>query len=279
VAAYAALESDDYAALPGVIAALDERIAADPEDGAVTFYAGVMRLWRLTRLRTDPRRDVRQMARDAVDTLTLLDRAHALRPQSEHAAAFLGVARLAISGLAADEVGIEQGRQILRDAVALHPAYVNGVRAIALGALPRTHPGFAEAVDAVGETLAACGLSGSGDLGLTFDYPAGPQTSAHRVCNDEGVVAHVSEGIFLTFGDVLVKHGDAARGRALYENARAAPGYASWILRELVEERIVQADARAALYGDDDPANDPLTWMEEDRICVGCHVRTEPRDP
>ena len=25
------------------------------------------------------------------------------------------------------------------------------------------------------------------------------------------------------------------------------------------------------------PGNDPRTWMEEDRICVGCHVRNDPK--
>ena len=279
VNAYAALESDDYAALPGVIEALDARLEAEPDDGTIAFYAGAMHLWRLTRLRTDLQGNARQAAEDVSDTLRLLDRAHTLRPRSEHAAAFLGIARLAISGLARDETGIEQGRQVLRDAMPLHPAYVSGVRAIALGALPRTHPGFAEAIEAIGENFAACGLSGSGDLGLSVTYPEGRQTSARRVCNDEGVVAHVWEGIFLTFGDVLVKGGDAARGRALYLNARAAPGYASWTLRDLLEERIAQADERAALYLDDNPDNDPPTWMEEDRICVGCHVRNDPPEP
>jgi hypothetical protein len=44
------------------------------------------------------------------------------------------------------------------------------------------------------------------------------------------------------------------------------------MLRELLEQRIADADARAALYLDDDPANDPQTWMESDLICVGCHA-------
>lgn len=156
--------------------------------------------------------------------------------------------------------------------VPLHPAYVNGVRAIALGALPRSNPAFADAMPAMQATIAACGLVPSGAHGLTFAYPDGLQPSERRVCNDRGIVAHVWEGIFLTFGDILAKHGDAARARELYANARSAPDFASWTLRDLLAERIAQADARAALYLDEDPGNDPTTWMEENRVCTGCHA-------
>lgn len=273
--AYAALVGADESALPGVIAALDGAVGQRPDDGASTFYAGVMRLWRLTAARQDPARDLVQMALDAQATLALLERARTLRPESEHAAAFLGVAQVTIGHFVGDAERIDDGQRVLDEAVRLHPAYVNGVRAIALGALPRESPFFAEAIEALFATIAACGLEAGGVLGLTFAYPAGPLPSARRVCNDEGIVAHVWEGIFLTFGDILVKQGDAAKARALYENARSSPGFDTWLLRDLLEERIEQAPARAERYLDDDPANDPLTWMEEDRICVGCHASTD----
>lgn len=274
-AAYAALVAADDAALPGIIAALDDAVARDASDGASAFYAGVMRLWRLTSARQDPGRDPVQMAFDAQATIALLERARALRPDSEHAAAFFGVAQVTVGDFVGDEARVEDGRRVLEDAVALHPAYVHGVRAISLGSLPRAHPAFAEASAAVRATIAACGLEASGENGLTFAYPAGPLPSARRVCNDEGVVAHVWEGIFLTFGDILVKQGDAAGGRALYANARSSPAFDTWLLRDLLDERVEQAAARAELYLDDDPSNDPPTWMEGDRICVGCHASSD----
>lgn len=273
--AYAALVAADHDALPGVIAALDDAIALDPTDGASAFYAGTMRLWRLTRLRADPAGNAVEMAFDAQATLALLESAHALRPASEHAAAFLGVAQVTVGAVVGDQARVERGRAVLEAAVPLHPAYVSGVRAIALGALPRDHPAFPEAIVGMNATLAACGLEGTGEHGLTFAYPGGAQPSARRVCNDEGIVAHVWEGIFLTFGDIVVKHGDAARARELYANARSAPDFDTWTLRDLLDQRIAQAGERAALYLDEDPSNDPRTWMEEERICTGCHASTD----
>jgi len=271
-AAYEALVAANHEALPQIIAALDESVARDPNDAASAFYAGVMRLWRLTRARPDRNRDLAQMALDARDAVALLETATALRPESEHAAAFLGIAQVGIGAFVGDEVRIEQGRQILDGAVPLNPAYVHGVRALVFGALPRAHPLFQQAIDGVRRSLEACGSVGGGEQGLTFAYAAGPLPSAQRVCNDSGIVAHVWEGLFLTFGDILVKQGEADKARAAYENAKASPAYDTWLLREPLEERIAQAGARADLYLDDDATNDPLTWMEEDRICVGCHA-------
>lgn len=270
--AYAALVAGDHDALPAVIAALDDAVARAPEDGVSAFYGGTMRLWRLTRLREAPQPDLAQMALEAQTMLRLLEDARALRPESEHVAAFLGVAQVSVGQFIGDESRIERGRAVLEEAVPLHPVYVNGVRAITLGALPRSHPAFSDAVAAMQAVIAGCGLVASGEEGFSFAYPEGPQPSARRMCNDSGIVAHVWEGIFLTFGDIAVKQGEPARARALYANARSAPSFATWTLRDLLDERIAQADARAALYLDDDPGNDPKTWMEGDRICTGCHA-------
>jgi hypothetical protein len=268
--AYLALTRADHEALPGVIAALDEALASRPDDGVLAFYAGTMRLWRMTRARGAAEVDLTQLAYDARDTFALLERARELRPESEHAAAFLGVAYLSVGTFLRDEGLIATGARVLEDAVPLHPVYVNGVRGITLGALPRTHPLLADAAAALDQTFTLCALEGD-DANL-FVYPPGRLPSERRMCNDEGIVAHVWEGILLVAGDIAVKQGDPERARALYASARTSPTYDSWMMRDFLEQRIVDADDRAARYLDDDPANDPQTWMEGDLICVGCHA-------
>lgn len=272
---YQSLVAADHAALPRLIPSMDALFERNPDDGVVAFYSGIVHLWNLTRARQDPNRDLLSMAIESDTAIASFERAVVLRPTSEHAAAFLGAALLAVGDYIGNEVRIEEGRRVIDGAVPLHPAYVNGVRGIGFGALARSHPLFAEAEPALFAVVEACGYQGSGEFGLRFAYPEGALPSPRRVCNDSGLVAHVWEGLFLTFGDVLVKQGDAARARVVYENARSSPAYDRWILRDLLEERIAGADARAALYLDDDPANDPLTWMEEDQVCVGCHASIE----
>jgi hypothetical protein len=272
---YEALIAGNHEILPRLVPSMDALFEQRPEDGVVAFYSGIVHLWSLTRGRQDPNRDLPSMALEADAAIKSFERAVALRPTSEHAAAFLGVALLAVGDSIGNEVQIEEGRRVLDGAVPLHPAYVNGVRGIAFGGLPRSHPLFAEAEAALFATVEACGYEGGGEHGLRFAYPPGALPSARRVCNDSGLVAHVWEGLFLTFGDVVVKRGDADRARVLYANARSAPDYDRWILRDVLEDRIAGADARAQLYLDDDPANDPPTWMEGDQVCVGCHASRE----
>lgn len=71
---------------------------------------------------------------------------------------------------------------------------------------------------------------------------------------------------------MLVKSGDLALGRRLYEAAKLSPTYDRWLFAEQLEARIAGAEARAALYLDDDESNDPLTWMQGRDLCVGCHA-------
>lgn len=80
------------------------------------------------------------------------------------------------------------------------------------------------------------------------------------------------EGISLIAGDIFVKQGDVESGRRMYENAKKTPTYDRWPFGAELDRRLADAEARAALYMDDDPKNDPPTWMEEKTLCVGCHA-------
>jgi hypothetical protein len=46
----------------------------------------------------------------------------------------------------------------------------------------------------------------------------------------------------------------------------------AWLFPDELEARIASAEERAALYADEDPDNDPPTWMAERKLCVGCHA-------
>jgi hypothetical protein len=184
---------------------------------------------------------------------------------------FLGIGQIVLGNITGDEARIEQGRTVLSDAVHLFPPYINGIRALAFGQLPRTHAFFPEATEALQATLTACGEPNV-DQRTTFDYP-GP--GANGSCSNEGIVAHVYEGFYLTYGDIYVKRGEPDAAKAFYENAKGSPTYDTWLLKSDLEARIAGAADRAALYVDADTANDPLTWMQEPKLCVGCHARAK----
>jgi hypothetical protein len=266
-AAYTALESADYAKAPDLIADLDAAFEANPKQGRLAFYAGTMRLWRAT---GGPREPVEQLD-DVLGAIDKLERARELRPEDPHVNAFLGIAQVALGNVLGDQQRIDTGYKVLIEGVPFYPPYVNGVRTQAMGMLPRDHRYFPEAIDAMYATFAACGLQASPGQSLSVTYPAAADTPL-STCWNGGHVDHVWEGIWLIYGDVLVKNGDPSLGRQLYETAKLSPTFDAWLFADELDARISGAEERARLYLDGDPSNDPPTWMQERNLCVGCHA-------
>ncbi|HEY6560145.1 MAG TPA: hypothetical protein VI072_22830 [Polyangiaceae bacterium] len=263
--AYAALEAGDYAAVSGLIERLDAAFEQNPAQGRIAFYAGTMRLWRAT----GAPRSLEEVLVDVPAAIDNLEQARALRPNDAHVNAFLGIAQVSLGVGLGDAQRIATGRQVLADGVRFYPPYVNGVRTQAFMTLSVEHEYFPEALDAMYATLADCGFEHEPGDDFTIAYPSrAPQPT----CSNAGVVDHVWEGIFLIYGDLFVKRGDARRARQLYETAKASPTFDAWPFGVELEERIANADARAALYVDEDRTNDPPMWMQGHNLCVGCHA-------
>lgn len=266
-AAYQALEEADYGALPGLIERLDAEFESRPDQGRVAFYAGTMRLW----LATGASRSPTETLNDVLVAIDKLKQARALRPEDAHVNAFLAVAQAILGATLRDEARIDEGRQLFLDSVRLYPPYVQGVRAQGLGVLPPDHPYYGEALEARDATLTDCGssVSASGDFAIT--YPR-EDWNPQGTCWNEGIVQHVWEGIFLIYGDLTAKAGDAERARQLYGAAKLSPTFDRWPFAPELEARLEKAGERTALYQDGDPDNDPLIWVQEQHLCVGCHA-------
>ena len=267
--AYAALEAADYKAVPKLIERLDAAFEQQPQQGRLAFYAGTMRMW----LATGGPRQPGEELNDVLGAIEQLEQARALMPESPHPGAFLAIAQTALGDRLGDEARVDEGHRVFDETIALYPAYVSGVAAQAYGMLPRDHRYFSDALTATINTLKHCGVEDfEADMRTAIPYPTAAD-SPQGTCWNGGGVAHVREGILLIFGDIFIKNGDAGTGRHFYEAVKQTPTYDDWPFHAELEERIADADQRAALYDDDDRYNDPPTWMEGDNLCVGCHAK------
>lgn len=112
-AAYAALERGDYASVGMHIEALDAAFAASPDDGRLSFYAGVMRLWRLTGAPVTPA----EQLNDALTAIANLEAAVELNAKDPQANAFLGIAEMTLGNTLQNQDQIERGASVLDEAV------------------------------------------------------------------------------------------------------------------------------------------------------------------
>lgn len=96
-----------------------------------------------------------------------------------------------------------------------------------------------------------------------------------RVCWSGGSIApHNFEGFFWNMGDMLVKSGDWRTGQKIYANSKLAPDYGSWKYRQVLEERIAEAQANVALFNaPPDAFNRPIKPVLSESVyaCVACH--------
>jgi len=97
-----------------------------------------------------------------------------------------------------------------------------------------------------------------------------------RACWNDPIAPHNAEGFYLWVGDVLVKQGEVAQARIIYNNVKLIKEYPSWPYRSLLDDRLgADLDAKAALYRDADPANDPPIGGESaGHPCTYCHAAT-----
>ncbi len=80
------------------------------------------------------------------------------------------------------------------------------------------------------------------------------------------------EGYLLNLGNGLVKAGQIEAVKVIFADAQYAGNYATWPYRDVLEA-IAGSDlnARAALYADGNPSNEPPLGVPN-RSCVYCHA-------
>ena len=269
--AYAALTRGDPSTIDATLEALDRALAARPDGGFENFYAGTFRIWKLSEGSLGLG-DILRTPNLADETLDRLGRARMLMPDDFRVPGFLGLAQVNAGNLSSDDAMLQKGLATLDQAIAQFPAYGHYLRAMSTSGLAKDSALFRGAVDDMAALTKACVLTES-DGEVAYVYPSGPTAApSPHVCLNDGIVPHVWEGIFITFGDLALKSGASpARVRALYRSAQTSPTYASWPFAKLLEQRLARVDSDVKLYADDNPLNDPEIWATEGHICTGCH--------
>jgi hypothetical protein len=268
-AAYAALTGGKREEVTGVIAHLDDAVSSDPSDGRAVFYSAIMRFWQLGE-QIDQSSNPVEVLTEANTMIDRFRKAQSMLRNDDRAPAFGGLAKVVIGNIVSDAHMRSEGMSDIDEGIAIFPAYSHFLRALASAESPAESDDFASVVPHMQAVLDLCGAKT--DAAGKALYLEGPLPSPLRVCNDDGMVPHVWEGFLLNYGDLLLKAGKGAdAARAMYEGAKLAPRFAKWPFGSALQERIDQADERAALYADSDAANDPKLWMQDGHICTGCH--------
>jgi hypothetical protein len=247
------------------LAALGRAVAQDPRDARSLFLEGMLHLYRFERLEPDPRVVSDAGKREILAGAAALERA---LPRlwdgavgDGRAPGFVG-AVVYKKGVAFGEADVaERGRRLM-NAAAEADGLFNGF--IPFGFGPIAAPDSADYA-----TILHL-------LDVVFPSVFDDCATQGEICFNEGLAPHNLEGSFLLFGDLYTKAGRVADAVEAYGIAADAGEASGWNQAFVAHARRLAADAgaRAALYADGDPANDPpFTDFGGAGNCAYCHNR------
>jgi len=245
----------------------------DPKDGWPPFLLGMLHLYRFGQatVRYDQVSDAARA--DLVAAHAAFAKALPLlwdgRTGDSRVPGFVAAAKFSL-GVVQDDAALQaEGLADLETAVAVNPFFNVFDLIPVVQALPATDPRFAQVFP-----LLRSYISDPNTLSCVLSQP--------EICADVGLAPRNVAGALLLFGDVFVKGGvldpaNVTLAETLYYpvaafGASQVPGY---LFADAVAERVGpgKAAARAALYQDDDPTNDPPIIGAGPEACAVCHYR------
>lgn len=254
--------------------ALEAVVAGDANDAKSALLLAHTNLWKLAEWGRDPKQDAAKLPVFALEAKTYFTKVRALDPSDARVLGWLGAVDVGTGKATNDAALVKEGEDLIAQGVAAHPEFNLFVQMLVSEELPASDPKFAAGVEAMWTTLDLCAGEKVDRKNPDFSKYAALETTMgpKRVCWNGEAAPHNYEGFFLYMGDLLVKQNDAATAKILYANAKSWKTAASWPFLAELDQRVAGADARAALYADADPSNDPPLAGATPTQCATCHA-------
>jgi hypothetical protein len=252
------------------LASLARAAKRDRQDGRSRFLTGMMHLYRFGQGVMAYEDATADDEAELVAALAAFDEATPLlwdpvtQVGDSRAPGFVAAARYGLGRVRGDAALQAQGLAELEDAVDVNP-FFNVFDLIPVAqAAPFDDPQFATVMARV------------------TPYILDPNTfscvgTQPEICGLDGMAPHNIAGSLLLFGDLFAKNGDPTQAAFFYQIGAVndTPGYP---FHDAVQARILPtpadaAAARAALWRDGDPTNDPFVIGAGAEACSACHVK------
>jgi hypothetical protein len=271
--------SGDYAKIQASLEAGTAAYLRNPNDAVTAAHVGWLHMWRLSehnRLDQTPA----SITDDAVLARKYFQKAVDLAPDDARFRGFLASAMLAEAQIDRDAALRDQGAAIMQQAVKDWPAFNLFTAGYVASNQPADSDSFKRALDQQWQNLEVCAHTTLDRHGGNLDqlsnvmFKASTGSRDARACLNSSIAPHNEEGFLLNMGDMLTKSGEWQTAQKVYALAKRSPDYASWPYRDVLEQRIHDAQANvAALNAAPTPGQKPTTPMmlSSSYSCMACH--------
>jgi hypothetical protein len=271
----------DYTHIQTALEAETAAYLRNPMDAQTAAHLGWLHMWRVAehnRLEHAPP----TITDDLALARKYFARAVALDPDDARFRGFLASAMLAEAQIDHDDSLRQQGAATMRQAVQDWPAFNLFTAGYVASGQPADSAGFKQALALQWQNLEVCAHTHLDRQGANLDRFAEAVRSASagtrdaRACLNSPMAPHNEEGFMLNMGDMLVKSGDWQTAGKIYALARRSPDYAQWPYREVLEQRIRDAQANVTAFNAAAvPGQKPATpiMLGSGFSCTACHQR------
>ena len=272
---WSTLQGGQYDQIPVVLNALTAAYLENPNDAITAAHIGWMHVWRLSE-RARMAEIPATITDDAVLSRRYFEEAVRLNPTEARYLGFYASMLLAEGAIHKDEKLTRKGYFTLQDSIKAFPEFNYFTAGYVMSDRPRDSERFKEGLEYQWLNVDVCVGEKVDRRNPDYQKYMRLKTSEgpKRVCWNSWIAPHNFEGFFLNMGDMLVKSGDWQTAQKIYANARLSGEYAQWKFRDVLEERIVQAEANVAMFNAPPDAAGRMAkpiMVRSAFSCVGCH--------
>jgi uncharacterized membrane protein len=268
-----ALHGGAYEELPLVVNALTAAYLANPRDAQIAAHIGFSHVWRLSERARLPSQSA-TITDEMVLARKYFSEAVGLTPDDERFRGLLASMELNEGTVHGDEKLTRRGYFDLMKAIDGWPEFNLFTAGYTMSGLPYTDSKYADSVNYQWQTLDACAEEKVDRRTVQYDKYMGKETTTgmKRACWNSWIAPHNFEGFFLNMGDMIVKQGDPATARRVYADARLSKTYQAWPFKQVLDDRIAQADENVPRFRNGTGGEKTRTMMVSSAFaCTGCH--------
>jgi tetratricopeptide (TPR) repeat protein len=269
----------NYDNIPVILKKLTAAYLDNPNDIRTITHLGFTHMWAISEHQngSNPR---------AIEHATLAQKyfgeSYRMNPRDTRVLSFLSSIKLANGAISNDDGLLKDG-------------YLNGLKAIreweefsafslgySLSRLPHTDQKYKEALKLMESIASSYAENFNPKSSATqqaiseMELLKNTDISKERVLKNSWVAPHNIEGVFMVYGDMLVKNGAWQEAIEIYKLARFSEQYDSWAFKEVLENRIVNAKANVEFFRKEIPGNqkpeiDKAMLIQTSISCRSCH--------
>lgn len=272
------LHQGQYDNIPYATQLLTAAYLQNPRDPQLAAHLGFVHIWKIAE-----RQRKENIPSTIVNEIVLANKyfsdAVELDPDDARYLGFLGVSQLVEGTSFKDQRQQTRGYFTLKDAINAWPQFNYFTAGYPMSNLPAHTKNFNQGLEWQWQTLNVC-------AGTTIDrnnpdfspyMKLETQQGAARACWNSWAAPYNFEGFFLNMGDMLVKQGDWQTAIKIYNNAKLAKNYVAWPYKQLLENRINNAQENISNFNQ--PIANNQTVKNPNKVimfnsgygCMMCH--------